>query len=188
MSNYINKKKDMKFPNNDSLNPVRSVIEEANAALNDKSRTVKNSPMGEVLSGAVGAGIGGATSFAALFALGTAGLSAAGITSGLAAAGAVVGGGMAAGVMVLAAPVALCAAAGVGIATHIKNEKLKEEKDSLFRTVVEKQNCIIKELNHTNSDNVDRINELTGLNILLRQAIIDLGHDVGISGSAMIAE
>ena len=50
-------------------------------------------------AGALGAGIGGVGSFAALYGLGSVvGLSAAGITSGLAAAGGIVGGGMVAGV------------------------------------------------------------------------------------------
>lgn len=51
-----------------------------------------------------GAGIGGIGSFAALYGLGTVGLSAVGITSGLATIGSVVGGGMVAGVFVMAAP------------------------------------------------------------------------------------
>lgn len=61
-----------------------------------------------MLAGALGVGVGGVASFAALFFGGSVvGLSAAGITSGLAAAGAVVGGGMAAGVAVLAIATAL---------------------------------------------------------------------------------
>ena len=115
------KKKDMIFKSGDSLQPVVNVVNEAAFALSDKERTIKQSAIPEVLAGAAGAGVGGVGAFAALYALGTTGLSAAGITSGLATAGGLVGGGMVAGVFVLAAPVAVLAAAGVGIASHRKN-------------------------------------------------------------------
>ena len=76
----------------ESLQQVVNVINEAAAALNDKTRTIRESPIPEVLAGALGAGIGGIGSFAALYGLGTVGLSAVGITSGLATIGSVVGG------------------------------------------------------------------------------------------------
>lgn len=70
---------------------------------------------------------------AALYGLGTVGLSAAGITSGLAAAGSIVGGGMVAGVFVLAAPAVIFAAGGVGITSHLKSKQLKQEKERFIR-------------------------------------------------------
>ena len=74
---------------------------------------------------AVGSTLGGAASFTALYFGGSVtGLSAAGITSGLAAAGGIVGGGMAAGVAVLAAPVAVLGVVGFAIAKKRKNAKL----------------------------------------------------------------
>ena len=110
---YVRDKKKMNFQSVESMQGVVNVVNEAAAALNDKNRTIRESAIPEVLAGALGAGIGGVGSFAALYGLGVVGLSAAGITSGLAAAGAIVGGGMVAGVFVLAAPVAgLAAAAG----------------------------------------------------------------------------
>lgn len=83
----------MNFRSVDSLQQVVNVVNEAAATLNDKTRTIRESAMLEVLSGALGAGIGGVASFTALYGLGTVGLSAAGITSGLATAGSIVGGG-----------------------------------------------------------------------------------------------
>lgn len=69
----------------------------------------------------VGAAAGTAGSIAAVSVMGTAGLSAAGITSGLAAIGSTVGGGMAAGVVVAtAAPVAAAAAVGYGIYKFVR--------------------------------------------------------------------
>lgn len=93
MGGYVKKKKDMVFQSVDSLQQIVNVVNEAAAAVNDSKRTIKESAIPEVLAGALGAGIGGVGSFAALYGLGVVGLSAAGITSGLAAAGAVVGGG-----------------------------------------------------------------------------------------------
>ena len=107
------------FKSLDALQSVVNVVNEAGEAVKEKSRTIANSAIPDVLAGALGAGIGGVASFAALYGLGVVGLSAAGITSGLAAAGAVVGGGMVAGVFVLAAPAVVLAAGGVGIASAI---------------------------------------------------------------------
>ena len=88
----------MNFQSIESMQPVVDVVNEAEEALNDDTRTIKESAIPEALAGALGAGIGGVGSFSALYGLGAAGLSAAGITSGLAAAGSLVGAGMAAGV------------------------------------------------------------------------------------------
>lgn len=171
----------MNFQNLESLQPVVEVVNEAAIALNDVSRTIRNSAMPEVLAGALGGGLGAAGSFAALYALGSvAGLSAAGIASGLAAAGAVVGGGMAAGIFVLAAPVAIFAGAGVGIAAFAKNEQLKKEKYRLYKAVLERQNGIISALKMETNTNKERIDYLQSLNILLTRAVQDLEADLGI--------
>lgn len=175
------KKKDMRFQSVDALQQVVNVVNEAAAALNDSKRTIRESAIPEVLTGALGAGIGGVGSFALLYGLGTVGLSAAGITSGLAAAGAVVGGGMVAGVFVLAAPVAILAAGGVGMAAHLKKKQLKQEKERLYKEAVSRHNAIIKALKAEVDASKDRIDYLTSLNILLQQAIKDLKHDLGVA-------
>jgi hypothetical protein len=177
---YVKKKKDMIFQSVDSLQQVVNVVNEAAAAVNDKSRTIRESAIPEVLSGALGAGIGGIGSFAALYGLGTVGLSAAGITSGLAAAGGIVGGGMVAGVFVLAAPVAALAAGGVGVASHLKNKQLKQEKERLYTEALRKHEAIIKALKEETDANKERIDYLNSLNILLTQAIKDLKQDLGV--------
>lgn len=181
MGEYVSKKKDMNFKSLDSLENVTRVIKEADAALNDKSRTIKTSAISEVLAGAAGAVAGGTIGFAALYAGGTvAGLSAAGITSGLAAAGGLIGGGMVAGVAVLAAPAVALTAAGVGIASNLKNKKLREAKELCYKNAVAKQNAIIKALQEESRSNRERIEYLTGLNNLLNAAVRDLKHDLGI--------
>lgn len=129
----------------------------------------------------LGAGIGGVGSFAALYGLGVVGLSAAGITSGLAAAGAVVGGGMVAGIFVLAAPIAALAAGGVGVAAHLKNKQLRQEKERLYKEVLARHEAIIKALKDEADATQERLDYLQSLNILLQQAVKDLGHDLGVA-------
>ena len=59
MGNYVKKKKEMVFQSVDALQQVVNVVNEAAQAVNDKSRTIRQSAIPEVLTGALGAGIGG---------------------------------------------------------------------------------------------------------------------------------
>lgn len=180
MGEYVKKKKDMVFQSVESLQQVVNVVNEAATAVNDKSRTIRESAIPEVLAGALGAGIGGVGSFAALYGLGSVvGLSAAGIASGLAAAGSIVGGGMAAGVFVLEAPVAALAAGGVGLAAHLKNKQLRQEKERLYKEALKKHEAIIQALKSEADADKERLDYLQSLNILLTQAIKDLKKDLG---------
>lgn len=180
MGKYVKKKKNMVFQSVESLQQVVNVVNEAAEAVNDKSRTIRESAIPEVLAGAIGAGIGGAGSFAALYGLGSVvGLSAAGITSGLAAAGSIVGGGMVAGVFVLAAPVAALAAASVGVAARLKHKQLRQEKERLYGEALKKHQAIIQALKAEADADKERIDYLQSLNILLTQAIKDLKKDLG---------
>ena len=182
MGEYIKKKKEMKFQSVEALQQVVNVVNEAAAAVSDKSRTIRESAIPEVLMGALGAGIGGIGSFAALYGLGSVvGLSAAGITSGLAAAGGLVGGGMVAGVFVLAAPVAILAAGGVGLASHLKNKQLRQEKERLYKEALAKHQAIIKALKDEAEADKERLDYLQSLNILLSRAIDDLKADLGVA-------
>ncbi len=177
MSEYVKNKKEMNFQNHESLKNVQKVIEDADKALNLKSRKLADSPIGETLAGTLGA----AGSFAGLYFGGSVvGLSAAGITSGLATAGALVGGGMAAGVFVLAAPVAILGGGAVAIASHHKNKKLKETKELIYKDAIAKQTAIIKALKNEKEADKERIDYLNSLNILLQAAIRDLKHDLGV--------
>lgn len=179
MNKYVKKKKDMVFQSVESLQLVVNVVNEAAAAVNDKSRTIRESAIPEVLTGALGAGMGGVGSFAALYGLGTVGLSASGITSGLAVAGSVVGGGMVAGVFVLATPIAALAAGGVSLAAHLKNKQLRQEKERLYKEALKKHEAIIQALKSEADADKERYNYLQRLNVLLTQAIKDLKKDLG---------
>ena len=174
-------KKEQVFQNVESLQQVVNVINEASAALNDKTRTMRESAIAEVLAGALGAGVGGIGSFAALYGLGTVGLSAAGITSGLAAAGSIVGGGMVAGVFVLAAPAVVLAGGAILLASNLKNNQLKQEKERLYKEALQKHEAIIQALKAETDADKERLDYLQSLNILLTQAIKDLKNDLGKS-------
>ena len=174
-------KKEQVFQNVESVQQVVNVINEASAALNDKTRTMRESAIPEVLAGALGAGVGGIGSFAALYGLGTVGLSAAGITSGLAAAGSIVGGGMVAGVFVLAAPAVVLAGGAILLASNLKNNQLKQEKERLYKEALQKHEAIIQALKAETDADKERLDYLQSLNILLTQAIKDLKNDLGKS-------
>lgn len=182
MGEYVKAKKNMKFASQDALKTVQSVIDDVDKALNDKSRRMKDSPIGEVVAGAAGVGVGAGIGFAGLYFGGSVlGLSAAGLTSGLAAAGGLIGGGMAAGIAVLAAPAVILGGAGIGVASHIKNKKLREAKELIYKNAIAKQTAIIKALKEESNADKERIDYLNGLNVLLQAAINDLQHDLGIT-------
>lgn len=171
MGEYVKKKKDMVFQSVESLQQVVNVVNEAAAAVNDKSRTIRESAIPEVLAGALGAGIGGVVSFAALYGFGS--------VVGLSAAGSIVGGGMVAGVFVLAVPVAALATGGLGLAAHLKNKQLRQEKERLYKEVLKKHEAIIQALKTEADADKERLDYLQSLNILLTQAIKDLKKDLG---------
>lgn len=182
MGEYITKKEDMKFQSQDALIPVQNVIEEADKVLNDPSLRVEDSAISGAITGALGAGAGGALGFAGLYFGGTVtGLSAAGITSGLAAAGSLVGGGMVAGLGVLAAPAVILGVLGAAIGAASEEEKLHEAKELVNKNAIEKQTAILKVLAFETDADKERIEYLTGLNILLDSAIKDLKHDLGMA-------
>lgn len=174
------KKKDMVFKNSESLQQVVNVLNEASAALEDTGRTIRESSIPEVLSGALGAGMGGVISFGALYGLGTAGLSAAGITSGLATAGSLVGGGMVAGVGVLAAPAVILGVGGYALASNLKGRQLRQEKERLYKEALAKHQAIIEALQAESKENAERMEYLQSLNVLLERAVADLARDLGV--------
>ena len=87
---------DLIYKSLDALESAKKVVAEAAAGIRDKARTISTSAIPEVLGAAGGIVAGVGTGLVAVYAAGTTGLSAVGITSGLATLGEVVGGGMAA--------------------------------------------------------------------------------------------
>ena len=180
MGEYITKKEDMKFQSQEALVPVQNVIDEAGKVLNDPSLRVEDSAISGAITGALGAGAGGALGFAGLYFGGTVGLSAVGITSGLATAGSLIGGGMVAGLGVLAAPAVILGIFGAALGAASEEEKLHEAKELVYKNAIEKQTAILKVLAFETNEDKERIEYLTGLNILLDSAIKDLKHDLGM--------
>lgn len=180
MGSYVTNKKDMKFQSQDALKTVQAVIDDADLALHDKSRRMEDSPIGEALAGAIGVGVGAGVGFAGLYLGGSVvGLSAAGITSGLAAAGSLIGGGMVAGIAVLAAPAVVLGGSALAVTSHVKNKKLREAKELIYKNAIAKQTAIVKALQAESNADKERIDYLNGLNIMLQAAIKDLKHDLG---------
>ena len=88
---------------------------------------------------------------------------------------------MVAGVFVLAAPVAVLAAGGVGLASHLKNKQLRQEKERLYKEALAKHQAIIKALKDEAEADKERLDYLQSLNILLARAIDDLKADLGVA-------
>lgn len=175
-------KKNMKFQSIDALKPVENVLFEIDKAIKDKSRKLTDSPLSEVLAGAVGVGVGAGVGFAGLYFGGSVvGLSAPGITSGLAAAGSVVGGGMVSGIAVLATPAVVLGTLGVGVSSYMKNKKLQNAKELLYKDALKKQTALLKALKEETNQDKERIEYLTRLNTLLEAAIKDLKYDLEIA-------
>ena len=91
-----------------------------------------------VAAAAVGATLGGAASYTALFLAGTTGLSGAGIMTGLAATGTVVGGGAVAGVFVLAAPVVVLGVGGYALAKKLAKKRRNAKVTAVLTRAIEK--------------------------------------------------
>ena len=171
-------RKTMNFKSLSSLDSVKRVINEADSALKNPNSNIKDSPLSAVLAGALGGGIGGVGSFAALYGLGTVGLSAAGITSGLASAGALVGGGMVAGIFVLAAPIVVVSGVGVWYATKCNNKRLLQAKERILQDAIRARDAIISALNSSVEQSKDHIDHLTSINIMLQKAVQELQADL----------
>lgn len=185
----VDKRHEVTYRSLDSLNPIEQVVQEAETALANKNRTIKNSSIPailvgaipEVLAGFMGGGIGAAGSFAALYFMGSVvGLSASGIVAGLAAVGGLIGGGMVAGIFVLAVPVAVLASVGVGVVMGLKSKELKQAKERLLQKAIEMQQAIIVQIKCEVDAQRQRADYLGSLNELLRRAIADLQADLGV--------
>lgn len=81
----------------------------------------------------------------------------------------------------LAAPIALFAAGGAVTASRIKNKQLQQEKERLYKEVIVRHEAIIKALKEESDAAKERLDYLQSLNILLQQAMKDLGHDLGVA-------
>ena len=88
---------------------------------------------------------------------------------------------MVAGIFVLAAPIVGLAVVGVGVASHLKNKQLRQEKERLYKEALMKHEAIIKVMKTEANADKERMDYLQSINILLQQAIKDLQKDLGIA-------
>ena len=87
---------------------------------------------------------------------------------------------MVAGLGVLAAPAVILGIFGAALGAASEEEKLHEAKELVYKNAIEKQTAILKVLAFETNEDKERIEYLTGLNILLDSAIKDLKHDLGM--------
>lgn len=164
----------------DALVPVKRLLDEAGAALADRSRTLLSSGVSEALGTVIGIGAGtaaGAAIIGAGAASGTAG--AAALTSGLAAAGSVIGGGMLAGVAVVAAPAVVLGIAGFAAVSWRNAQRLDQERRTLLQAALLKHHAVQDELRGENACNRERADYLHALVVKLEDVIRNLRGDLG---------
>ena len=180
------------YQTSDSLKPIVQLIEDAKEALGDKSRILRDSPLADVLlmthadvaAAFIGGAAGFATSFAILFfvAKATGLFGGAALMKALAIIGGIIGGGAFAGVLVLAAPVAVLAAMFTMIVGKVKAKALRQEKESLLQRAVEMQQAILITMKVEVDAVKQRSDYLNALNELLLRAINDLQGDLKNAG------
>lgn len=168
------------YRNLKALRPVRGVISEADAALEDDKRTQSTDErMNQAL---MAAGAGSVVSITGLYFGGVTGFSAVGISSGFAAAGGLIGGGIATGVAVIAAPTVALGAAGYFLAEKKRKTRLREQKELLLQEAMIKQQQIIEELKRKVQQTEERTEYLSEINTLLQSAIHELQSDLEVAG------
>ena len=79
----------------------------------------------------------------------------------------------------LAAPAVLLGGAALKVTADKKRKQLQNKKEELYNMAIAKQTMILEELQSNLGASEERIKALTALNILLQNAIKDLGEDLG---------
>ncbi len=162
-----------------ALKPLRKLVSEAAVAINDKTRTLLDSDIPELLGAVGGVGAGAAAGAGILSVSAGSGLAGgAALVSGLATAGGLVGGGMVAGIGVVAAPAVVLGVAGVWAVGRYNKNKLFEAKETLLQEALRKRDALLRELHATNSSNHERINYLSSLVAQLQAAVENLQADI----------
>jgi hypothetical protein len=162
-----------------ALKPLQKLVSEAGIAINDKTRTLLDSDIPELLGavGGVGAGVAAGAGIMSVSA-GSGLAGGAALTSGLATAGSLVGGGMIAGIGVVAAPAVVLGAAGVWAVGRYNKNKLFEAKETLLQEALRKRDALLSELHATNSLNHERVSYLSSLVAQLQAAVENLQSDI----------
>jgi len=162
-----------------ALVPVRRLLSEADMALEQPQRSLKDTDVPEILGAVGGVGAGVAAGWGILAGGAAAGTSgAAAMTSGLAAAGSIVGGGMLAGVAVVAAPAVVLSVAGYGVLAYRNKMRLRAAKEALLQEALRKNDAIVRNLNARVNSNEQRAEYLKRLVVQLGAVIENLRADL----------
>ena len=153
-------KNKMNFKSEDELKKVCLLIDDADKALNDKSRTMKDSIVKEAFLD---------VKYETLSTPGH--VTAAGIGSGLVA-------GIGASLMSGVVPVVALGGIGATIYAHNRNKRFEESKMLLYKEALAKQTEILKALWAEQNADKDRIDYLTELNNYFQEIIIKLNDDL----------
>ena len=172
----IVRRKDMNYRSLESLERIEKLCEETDVALNTKHKKVKG--VSVILGAIIVVGVlilCMMIAYLLLINLGTAGLSAVGITSALAA----LGGSMVGGIFVIGLIIAVPPILAGAIYFTIRELKFKSEKDFLYKEALKKQQAVVKALQEEVNADSERINYLNELNVLLKRTIKELNEDRG---------
>lgn len=142
----------MKYKTEKDLKEIYIYMDEADLALKDKTRTLKDSDIASVIEkSAVNSGI---------------------LASGVAASG----------VLTPLVPIVLIGITGGIIGHLIKKkseeEKIRKAKELAYNEAIAKQNALIKALKEESNADKDRIEYLVGLNQLLQEEIFELQKEL----------
>lgn len=143
-------KNGMKFQSEDTLKRVQLIIDDTDKVLKDKYRKMKDSPIVEALKVASGIEAGLDIDLSEFF-----------CEIGKLAGGFALGG-----------PGFLL------VKYYIKNKRMREAKELLYKETIAKQTAILKALKEESDADKERIEYLNSLNTLLQAAINDLNNDL----------
>ena len=144
-------KKDINFQSQESLQTVQKIIDEANAAVQNKNRNINQSAIPDFVSKANV--VNNAKSLKDI------GITFENINPVF----------VQTTIPVITLKLAKC----------IENQKLKKPKEFLYKEAIRKQNAIMEALSNEAFTNQSRIKYLTALSTLLQATIHDLKHDLG---------
>lgn len=167
------------FESMDSLGIVSLIVEEAGEAVNDKTRTILNSPISDVLIAAVAAGGGVGIDLAVIGLIAGKSFGKLGMPAILHVLKIIGQGSAKRGMLFLAIPVALLGLGGNILAKFINKNQLKEVKERLLQEAVEKLHAIIQAQKEETEAVKARADELGRLNFMLTDFINKLREDLG---------
>ena len=171
-----NKKKN--FETLDSLGMIGLIIDEASEAVNDKSRTILNSPISDVLIAAGALGAGAAVDIAAISLIAGRHFGKLGMPAILHALKVIGVGNAKRGLLFLAIPAALLLGGVNAIAKAVNRNKLEQAKERLLQLAVEKLAAVLRAQAEEIDANKLRADELGRLNALLTECIHKLREDL----------